>query len=177
MYVEVRDNGEIILDSISHALLRGLEKCGLVAEGYAKKLCPVDTGNLRNSITHKIELNDGSGSAYIGTNIEYAPYVELGTGIHAEGGGGRPTPWAYQDGKDICERLPDSSNRCGRKKNRETIAVSRFLVLERVKGIEPSCSAWEADILPLNYTRICLTKAIINDGWGKSKEKLFLIWT
>ena len=127
MYVEVRDNGEIILDSISHALLRGLEKCGLVAEGYAKKLCPVDTGNLRNSITHKIELNDGSGSAYIGTNIEYAPYVELGTGINAKGG--RPTPWVYQDGKDICERLPDSSNRCRCKKNRETIAVSRFLNL------------------------------------------------
>ena len=25
--------------------------------------------------------------------------------------------------------------------------------LERVKGIEPSYSAWEADVLPLNYTR------------------------
>ena len=25
--------------------------------------------------------------------------------------------------------------------------------LERVKGIEPSLSAWEADVLPLNYTR------------------------
>ena len=25
--------------------------------------------------------------------------------------------------------------------------------MERVKGIEPSCSAWEADVLPLNYTR------------------------
>ena len=28
-------------------------------------------------------------------------------------------------------------------------------VLERVKGIEPSRSAWKADVLPLNYTRIC----------------------
>ena len=26
-------------------------------------------------------------------------------------------------------------------------------ILERVKGIEPSFSAWEADVLPLNYTR------------------------
>ena len=31
--------------------------------------------------------------------------------------------------------------------------VDAFLV-ERVKGIEPSYSAWEADVLPLNYTRI-----------------------
>ena len=39
-------------------------------------LCPVDTGNLRNSITHTV---DGAGQkTYIGTNVEYAPYVELG---------------------------------------------------------------------------------------------------
>ncbi len=97
MNVEIHNNSEIILDSISHALLRGLEKCGLVAEGYAKKLCPVDTGNLRNSITHKTELKDNGGDEYIGTNIEYAPYVELGTGKYYPGG--RPTPWAYQDEK------------------------------------------------------------------------------
>ena len=27
-------------------------------------------------------------------------------------------------------------------------------VMERVMGIEPTCSAWKADVLPLNYTRI-----------------------
>ena len=27
--------------------------------------------------------------------------------------------------------------------------------VERVMGIEPTCSAWKADILPLNYTRAC----------------------
>lgn len=26
--------------------------------------------------------------------------------------------------------------------------------MEQVRGIEPPCSAWEADILPLNYTCI-----------------------
>jgi hypothetical protein len=26
--------------------------------------------------------------------------------------------------------------------------------LERVTGIEPALSAWEADVLPLNYTRV-----------------------
>lgn len=57
------------------ALARALEKIGLVAEGYAKRLCPVDTGRLRNSITH---TDDGE-AEYIGTNVEYAPYVELGT--------------------------------------------------------------------------------------------------
>lgn len=79
------------------AALRALEKCGLTAEGYAKKLCPVDTGNLRNSITHAVD--SGEMAAYVGTNSEYGTYVEMGTGIYAEGGGGRPTPWVYQDAK------------------------------------------------------------------------------
>lgn len=61
------------------------------AEGYAKDLTPVDTGNLRNSITHKVVDDE----VYIGTNNEYAAYVELGTGIHTEGG--RQTPWVYKD--------------------------------------------------------------------------------
>ncbi len=26
--------------------------------------------------------------------------------------------------------------------------------MERVKGIEPSCEAWKASVLPLNYTRL-----------------------
>lgn len=37
-------------------------------------------------------------AAIIGTDSEYGAYVELGTGIYAEGGG-RPTPWVYQDAK------------------------------------------------------------------------------
>ena len=30
----------------------------------------------------------------------------------------------------------------------------RALGLERVTGIEPALSAWEAEVLPLNYTRV-----------------------
>ena len=76
--LEVReDNRQAIANAIDKALMRGLEKVGLVAEGYAKRLCPVDTGRLRNSITHQV--NDSEKSVYIGTNVEYAPHVELGT--------------------------------------------------------------------------------------------------
>lgn len=97
--VEIRleDNSEAVLEALKAAALRALERCGLQAEGYAKDLTPVDTGNLRNSITHQVSENGRE--VYIGTNMEYAPYVELGTGVYAEGGGGRPTPWVYQDAK------------------------------------------------------------------------------
>jgi HK97 gp10 family phage protein len=70
------DNTERVVSGIDAALHRALETCGLVAEGYAKKLCPVDTGNLRNSITH---VTEGDSAVYVGTNTEYAAYVELGT--------------------------------------------------------------------------------------------------
>ena len=79
MDINFTDNSKEISEDIKAALLRGLETCGLVAEGYAKKLAPVDTGNLRNSITH--DVDDEEPAAYIGTNVEYAPYVCLGT-IH-----------------------------------------------------------------------------------------------
>ena len=82
-----------VLDAMHDAVVQALERCGEQAEGYAKDLTPVDTGNLRNSITHQVD--DGESTVYIGTNVEYAPYVELGTGRYTEGG--RPTPWTYQD--------------------------------------------------------------------------------
>ena len=77
MNVQFTDNSKEIIEAMHQATVRALETCGLVAEGYAKKLAPVDTGNLRNSITH--EVDDGEPAAYIGTNVEYAPYQELGT--------------------------------------------------------------------------------------------------
>lgn len=79
MNIQFTDNSKEVSEEIKAALLRGLETCGLVAEGYAKKLAPVDTGNLRNSITHTVDEDEPA--AYIGTNVEYAPYQELGT-IH-----------------------------------------------------------------------------------------------
>ena len=82
-------------------LARAAEIIGGMAESYAKKNITqqgaVDTGNLRNSITHTTE-NNGK-TVVIGSAVTYAPYVELGTGKYAEGGGGRPTPWRYQDSK------------------------------------------------------------------------------
>ena len=91
--VEFEDHSEEVLEEMENTVTRVLETCGLVAEGYAKRLAPVDTGSLRNSISHKVDT--GGGVVYIGTNVEYAVYVEMGTGKYVDGG--RPTPWLYQD--------------------------------------------------------------------------------
>ena len=91
------DNSELFKSELNSAILRALERCGQQAEGYAKDLVPVDTGNLRNSISHKVVASEKA--AYIGVpggdESAYGVYVELGTGIYATGG--RPTPWNYKD--------------------------------------------------------------------------------
>lgn len=66
--------------------------CALV-ERSAKQKAPKDTGALRRSITSKVE--DGVGIVF--TPLEYAPYVEFGTGLFAEEGGRKDVPWNYQD--------------------------------------------------------------------------------
>lgn len=103
MEIKFNDNSDAIKKALEDAIPVALESVGLQAEGYAKDACPVDTGLLRNSITfalsggnaHTSEYQDAgrnqygyySGTApesdnpcvYIGTNVEYAPYIELGT--------------------------------------------------------------------------------------------------
>ena len=92
--IEVTSHRIEVIEAKNEAVAIALEKIGMVAERYAKELCPVDTSRLRNSISH--ETDDST--VYVGTDVEYAPYVEFGTGKFAESGG-RPTPWAYQDDK------------------------------------------------------------------------------
>lgn len=75
MSYTTKDNTKEVLSALDKAIERGLEAIGLTAEGHAKKNTPVDTGRLRNSISHAVEDK----AAYIGTNVEYAPYVELGS--------------------------------------------------------------------------------------------------
>ena len=72
-----QDNTGQAADGIDSAIGAALEEIGLLAENYAARKCPVDTGNLRGSITHAVDA--GGNAVYIGTNVEYAPYVELGT--------------------------------------------------------------------------------------------------
>lgn len=74
------------------------DACNLV-EGAAKDKAPKDTGALRRSITSKIEVTGSEIDGIVFTPLEYAPYVEYGTGLYAENGNGRQTPWVYRDDK------------------------------------------------------------------------------
>ena len=80
---------------LPQAIAKGLENACLVVEGAAKSNAPVQTGALRSSISHKV--SQGSMEGVIGATVEYAPYVEIGTGIYSTQGGGRQGGWFYVD--------------------------------------------------------------------------------
>lgn len=117
--IEIEDHSDEVLAAVAANIDKALDLMGEVVEGHAKEDCPVDTGLLRNSITHAVGgqamsatfhasygSNRSSGGArvsagsknagsvgvralsgtmgsegdqtcYIGTNVEYAPYVEF----------------------------------------------------------------------------------------------------
>lgn len=88
------DCSPMVLEAFEEACLRALERCGKQAEDFAKDLVPTDTGNLKNNITHLVD--EAEPAAYIGTDVEYAGYVEFGTGCYSSIGGGTPkSHWAY----------------------------------------------------------------------------------
>lgn len=71
----------------------------LFIEGQAKALAPVgNTGELRDKIDHKIVRKQGGNIlGQVGSPLQYAIYVEFGTGEFAENGAGRKGGWVYQD--------------------------------------------------------------------------------
>lgn len=95
MGLKITDNSKLVLQASEEQILKALTACGMLAEGYAKANITtqkaVDTGQLRNSITNIVKEH----TVFIGSNLEYAAYVELGTGVYYSGG--RRTPWVYQD--------------------------------------------------------------------------------
>ncbi len=77
-----------------------VKKACLLIEGEARKNAPKNTGELRRSIESKVEIEGKEVVGTIFTPLEYAPYIEFGTGLFAEGGNGRKdVPWYYQDDK------------------------------------------------------------------------------
>lgn len=95
--VTLKDNSAEVKRILKSAVERGLKAIGMAAEGHAKRKIRqadrIDTGRLLNSISHKVDDN----SVYVGTNVEYAIWHEVGTGIHASDGQGRKDPWGYTD--------------------------------------------------------------------------------
>lgn len=111
--INIKDNSAEFLSAFESQARLACEMVGTQAESHAKQIISdskvyggidlmqygekdnsrVDLGAMRNSVSHAVQKHE----VYIGTNNEYAPYHELGTGIYASQGNGRQTPWYYKD--------------------------------------------------------------------------------
>ena len=104
---------------------QAMGKACAVVERAAKEKAPKDTGELRRSITSAVEERDGKLEGVIFTPLEYAPYVEYGTGLFAESGGRKDVPWNYQDDEGNWHRTsgqhPQPYMRPALNENRDTI--------------------------------------------------------
>lgn len=90
---EILENLDGMVDTQN--MNQALGKACALVERAAKEKAPKDNGELRRSITSEINGNEG----IVFTPLEYAPYVEYGTGLFAENGGRLDVPWCYQDDK------------------------------------------------------------------------------
>lgn len=88
--ISLTDNSDLIKNALESQIEQALTAVGITAENNAKKEIThvvydtpesksgyVRTGRLRNSLTHEVAMNEKA--VYIGSAVEYAPYVEGGT--------------------------------------------------------------------------------------------------
>lgn len=75
-----------LLNSEDGPVAQELARIAAQVTNEAKRLCPVDTGRLRSSITWQLARDNRGVFARVGTNVEYAPYVHDGV----RGRRGRP---------------------------------------------------------------------------------------
>lgn len=90
------DDIEEMVDT--EALEQAVTKACLLVERSAKMKVPKGTGELGRSITSEVNVEGDVITGIVYTPLEYAPYVEYGTGLFAEAGNGRKdVPWHYKD--------------------------------------------------------------------------------
>lgn len=73
----IKDNTNAVLRESRRLIKQKLGLASVLVERTAKENCPVLTGTARRSITHEVASNGKS--AKVGSNVEYFPYIEMGT--------------------------------------------------------------------------------------------------
>lgn len=66
----------VVITDVMARRERAVTEVCLIVEADAKLNCPVDTGTLKRSITHKVESDDEKTVGSVGSNVEYAYWAE-----------------------------------------------------------------------------------------------------
>ncbi len=136
-----KDNSKQVMGELKAELLKRVTQACLVVEEQAKTIAPVGggTGQLRDSITHKIEIKDGDIIGQVGSTMMYAPYVEFGTGEYAENGKGRKGYWVYVKGGSGGGIRTNGGKTYTMEEARQIVAIlrSKGLDAHMTKGMKP----------------------------------------
>lgn len=125
------------IDGLPPAIVRGLAACMELAveviETETVDRCPQDTTALSTSILREVEVTNTQIRGYVGTLVDYAPYVHEGTGIYAAAGNGRKdVPWVY------CDEHGNFHATKGQKPNpflQDAVDATRAQVIQCFEGV------------------------------------------
>lgn len=98
---------QALSDQGAAVLMAALRAGALEIQNEARRLVPKRTRTLsRSIIIEEVSSSATAATVRVGPTEPYGKYIEYGTGIHAEGGNGRKTPWVWVtgDGKFITTR-------------------------------------------------------------------------
>ena len=121
------DNSAAVKRELERAMIRGLTKAAMLVESQAVLLVPVNTGGLRGSIGYQV--NESELVAYIGTNCEYAIYVEYGK---------KPVPyknWAKSVNIFYVYIILDNWRKIAYNLIKEVIICNEMLKVDLLRGV------------------------------------------
>lgn len=133
---------DAVLDSLdkvgaAHNYIPALKKACALVERTAKQKAEKNTGELRRSITSKVDNTSGEIIGTVYTPLEYAPYVEYGTGLFREENP-KAGYWVYV--KNSSGQRSGPTNRYSLEKAKEVVAYlkSKGLDATYTQGREPA---------------------------------------
>lgn len=95
--IRFEDNRIEVMAKLDDAAMAYLYEAGGELEAQVKRNTRVDTGQLKNSWTYKVD--ESKGECQVGNPLENALWEEFGTGEYALEGNGRKGGWYYRDKK------------------------------------------------------------------------------
>ena len=98
MSVTFKDYSKIVINKMNDSAVQWLEEASGEVESQTRQNTKVDTGKTKGSWEHRV--NENQMEAEVGSRYKNALWEEFGTGIHAQHGDGRKTPWVYKNPKD-----------------------------------------------------------------------------
>jgi hypothetical protein len=97
--IKFEDNRIKVSEKLNDKAVKFLIEAKNSLVSQTQRNTPVDTGDLKRSFGEDSYIDEKELTAYIGSRLEYAIWVEMGTGEYAVEGNGRKGGWVYTDDK------------------------------------------------------------------------------